>query len=153
MTYLMKASHPKRGRGSVISTEDLQVSFARRYRPKRDLGFATEVEPAGIDRKRLDLHAREALRGDGSKAYDSWARNCCEASAAALKRLLRRLRPQDTEEIRELDERLAAKWGELEELQSCRDEAVRRAFSKGHVVTLAEVLGKANAFGEELRDR
>ena len=47
--------------------------------------------------------------------------------------------PVDWDEIAELVAELAA-------LRASRDEALRRAFSKGHVVTLAEVLAQAEAF-------
>lgn len=145
MTYLIRSAERRRGRGSVLSAEEVEVRFARHHRPRRDLGFAVEIEEAGIDRSRLELSAPKALAGDGGPPLRA-PRSEVGASAAALKGELRRLRPQEAEGIEALDGEIAELVAELAALRASRDEALRRAFSKGHVVTLAEVLAQAEAF-------
>jgi hypothetical protein len=77
VTFLLKASHPKRGRNSVLTTDDLQVQFRRKVKPtgRKVGGLFTEVADAGVDRKRFELYPRDGLTGAGRPAHPPWARN------------------------------------------------------------------------------
>jgi len=141
VTFLLRASHPKRGRNSVLTTDDLQVRFRHKVKAtgRQIGGLFTEVTDAGIDRKHLELHSRDGRAGDGRPAHASWARNEAGATGAAVKRILRRLRPQEAEQLAAIDARLEQAKRALAEIRGERDEAVRRAFAKGHVVTVSEL--------------
>lgn len=149
MTYLIRSSERRRGRGSILSAPAIEVRFVRCYRPRRDLGFATEMEEAGIDRSRVEISAPKALAGDDGPPLRA-PRTEVEASAAALKRELRRLRPQEAEDIEALDREISTAAEALQAFRNRREEALRGAFPKGQIVTLAEVLAEAEAFEQRL---
>jgi hypothetical protein len=155
VTFLLKASHPKRGRNSVLTADDLQVRFPRKHKPtgRRIGGLFTEVTDAGVDRKRLELYPRDGRTGDGRPAHAAWARNEAGASGADLKRTIRRLRPQEAEQLAAIDARLEEAKRVLGEIRDERDEAVRKAFAKGHVVTVAELTEMAERHERRLADQ
>jgi hypothetical protein len=155
VTFLLKASHPKRGRNSVLTTDDLQVRFRHKVKPtgKQIGGLFTEVTDAGVDRKHLELYPREGRTGDGRRAHSPWARNEADATGAGVKQVLRRLRPQEAEQLAAIDARLEEAKRALDEIRDERDEAVRGAFSKGHVVTVSELTQMAERHEQQLSDQ
>jgi hypothetical protein len=67
--------------------------------------------------------------------------------------VIRRLRPQEVEQLAAIDVRLEEAERVLGEIRSERDEAVRRAFAKGHVVTVSELTEMAERHEQQLSDQ
>jgi hypothetical protein len=136
VTFLLKASHPKRGRNSVLTADDLQVQFGRKFKPtgRQIGGLFTEVTGAGVHRKRFELYPPDGRTGDGRPAHPPWARNEAAATGADVKRVIRRLRPQEAEQLAAIDVRLEEAKRVLDEIRDERDEAPQglRQGTRGH---------------------
>lgn len=69
-----------------------------------------------------------------------------ERAPDAVKRHLRRLRPQEAERLDEID-------ADIERLQAERRELMATAWAKGHVITLKEITDMADAHLAARRER
>lgn len=148
MAFLVKAGLRSRGRNSVVVTSDLLVEHPILYRraETRDspIGAINRLESTGKrDARRFRLVVREGTLGTGAKTSRSRCQVDTAATAAATKKVVRVLRHQEEEELAEIDKRRAELHQQLDDLENDRDELVRRAFSKGHVVRVAALEERA----------
>lgn len=104
-------------------------------------GLFTEVKGTGRYRPDvLCLHATrdETVDGFGRRAYDG-LREHVGRSAAGVKAVVRRIRPQEAAELARIDEDIAEVQERLETLRRQRREALASAWQRAHVVRLADV--------------
>lgn len=92
-----------------------------------DLGmFQTRVGTGKFNRSKITIH----VQGYGCTT---------SATAEGIKKVIRRLRPQERERIETID-------AEIHRLQRERQTIVKEAWVKAHVVTVSEVKAIADAF-------
>lgn len=148
-TFILKPS----GRGRVlppyryVTCDDLRVVHPERRRDTgRRVGPARIVEGTGrYDHSIFHVAPREPIRrADGieSGSPHQWIA-AGAATAAGVKGIVRRLREREAGELATLDEQIAATARTLQDLRDKRSETVARAWATGHVVTLAELQGRA----------
>ena len=152
--YLIKAGIRRRGRNSVAIAEELAVEHPIIFRQaevrETPIGAIGRLESTGRrDRARFHFIVRKGTVGTGAETSRSRHQAEARATAAATKKVVRSLRPQDAEKIDRIDRELAALEESRQELCECRDEAVRQAFSKGHVVRVSQLEEMAAAYERE----
>jgi len=135
MTYVVRA--PFRGiRGGVLlDIRDNLSTTVRYYHPtkRQNRGIFTEVRETGaVQRNAVTVHGNH------------WMAEYVALTAPAIRRVLRRIRPQEAELIRAEDETIERLRRELEEAHIRRKAAIALAFTRGHVVTLDEVRAAAD---------
>lgn len=110
-----------------------RVTYRRKTRDtgKTIGGLFTKVEDAGWDRSWLVVHAGYVAR-------------TVPASAEGVKSIIRRLRDQEAAKLEAIDQRIAELEEALSKARAGREEALREAWRKGNVVTLAEVKAVAD---------
>lgn len=144
MTDQIAASQPPflvRGRRRIdlVQSDTPWIRHAAKYRTKRLIGgMFREIEVSGVDRKHLDVTARNPRRSDGRKGGSNVSTQV-EKSAAGLKTAVRRLRPEEAARLDEKDAEIAAALERVVALRAERSEIVREAWRRAHVVRLSEI--------------
>ena len=142
--YLIRANHLSTGPTICTAEEDgLRVTPVERRRTKRLIGAAggfqfREVEFAGWDRTRLALSAtpiRTAVGREHTRPEHAY----CDKTAAGLKKVLRRVRPQEADLLAAADAEIAAAEDALRLARLRRIELVSLAWQKARVVRLNEL--------------
>lgn len=133
---------------TLIQTSALRVTRIEKHRVKSvrqsPIGPIREVEGTGrfeSDVLRVAVHSRDEQRpilADGRPTGGNRMEQV-ERSAAGVKRTVRRLRPQEAEQIDLIDARIAEHEAAITELRARRTDLVRDAWSKANVVRLAEI--------------
>lgn len=159
MTFLVRDGGRPRGR-DVRDAAELVVRYGRKRRVKRirevaGLGSIREVEDVGIDRGVLDV---TGINLTANPRYHEGGRqraghNQATATAAGLKRVVRKLRAQEAERLAELDAEIARLNDDLRDARLRRQELLQEAFTKGHVLTLAEAKEIADEKEREVAKR
>ncbi|HVX32809.1 MAG TPA: hypothetical protein VHA80_06665 [Solirubrobacterales bacterium] len=90
------------------------------------------------DRAVFEVIVREGTTARGFESARSRDQARAQASAAGIKKVCRRLRPQEAARIVAIDTEIAELEGRIEEARDRRQEAVREAWARGNVVLLAE---------------
>lgn len=145
MTFILKW---KRGTEPlVVDDDDLQVQYREVRRAIRDLGIGTLVEHAGWDKSHLRLGARRATEAGGRK-ISSGHGVIVASTAAGVKTALRRLRPEDQAELDGIDAEIVRLRGLIADCRRQREAAVARAWTKAHVVRLADTISRINTAGQ-----
>lgn len=121
-------------RARLVSSFSAHYAERRRDSGKRIMGMPVLEWTGTYDKSRIGI-----LSG-------GVGRTGIPATAAGVKKHLRRIRPQELERIQALDE-------EIRMLSRKRAALIREAFTRGHVVTLAEVKAKADANAELWKKR
>lgn len=152
--YLIRAGIRRRGRNSVAIAEELAVEHPIIFRQaevrETPIGPIGRLESTGRrDRARFRFVVREGTVGTGAQTSRSRNQTEAGATAAETKKVIRSLRSQDAEEIHRIDRELAELDESRRELCERRDEAVRKAFSKGHVVRVSALEEMAAAYERE----
>lgn len=152
--YLLKAGIRRRGRNSVVIAEGLVVEhpIIMRQAEVRDtpIGLIGRLESTGKrDRRRFHFIVAKGTVGTGAETSRSRHQAEAQATAAATKKVIRSLRPQDAEKIDDIDQELAAVEERRKRLCDRRDEAVREAFSRGQVVRVSQLEEMAAAYERE----
>lgn len=125
--------------GQVVTTEDLRVTPKERHRTKKIIGgMFREIEHAGWDRSGLTIRAVQMQRANGTEASGMEQRTV-DNTAAGVKTVLRRLRPQEAELLAEADAEIAVAVEQLRAARCRRMELVSLAWTKAHVVRLNEL--------------
>lgn len=134
VTYLVRAPAARRGR-DVRVADELRVRWGRKTKEVsvRDspIGRIRQVTDAGVDHRTLVVLGRTRDGREGTRAWGP-------ATAAGLKRIVRHLRPAEAARLADLDAGIAAMEAQLREARETRQALLQEAFTKGHVVTLAE---------------
>lgn len=151
MTLLVKV----KGRGprsiATIEPEHFTCSYTAILRQRSSIGGIPVMEGSGrYNKTHVQFALNEALRGDGLKGVYP-ARG--EFPVADVKKHLRRLREEEAEQIAEFDSDIESLIDELNELRKQRDELVRQAWSKAHVVTQKEIREIADKRLREIQER
>lgn len=103
-------------------------------------GLFKEVESTGRrNRKRLSISVVSGTTARGSKVSPRREQVEAAATAAGVKQVCRRLRPQEAEAIARADRRIAQLEGDLRRARDGREQDVKAAWAKAHVVRLAEM--------------
>jgi len=142
--YLLRTG-PRRT--DVVQVGQIGARHPEINRVKRDYGVFREVEGTGRrDRRFVRIFA---TRGDEDRgpqvSYAHGGRSSAGAvaytssNAAGVKSVLRRLRPQEAEELDALDREIAELQQQLGQVRNRRMEVIQRAWASGHVVRLQEV--------------
>ncbi|MBS1895599.1 MAG: hypothetical protein JST59_30230 [Actinobacteria bacterium] len=90
------------------------------------------------DRAVFEVIVREGTTARGFESTRSRDQARAQASAAGIKKVCRRPRPQEAARIVAIDTEIAELEGRIEEARDRRQEAVREAWARGNVVRLAE---------------
>jgi hypothetical protein len=90
------------------------------------------------DPKVFEVSVREGTTARGFWSARSRDQARAQASAAGIKKVCRRLRPQEAERIDSIDAEIAALESEIARARDRREEAVREAWAKANVVRLRE---------------
>lgn len=140
MTYLVKV---KRGMAPVQATE-VRVRWKENRRQisttvARGMGFV-HTEHAGWDRTRVMIRPwGEVTSGKGLSAKDRWLAGPVEWTAAGIKTVLRRMRPEEAATLAEIDGRIEHYQERIWQLRAEREQVVTEAWGKAHVVRLNEL--------------
>lgn len=118
------------GSGSrhLQQAETLRVTHPKVMEFKDKGGYREAIDTGRVLTKELEI------RGGAHHDVTRLAR-----TAAAVKSVVRRLRPEEAAVLDEIDTEIAAVTARLKELRSQRAAAVQAAWTKAHVVRLAEV--------------
>lgn len=148
MAFLVKAGMKSRGRNSVVVATELMVEhpveFRRVETRKSPIGNIGRSESTGKrDTRRFRYIVREGTFGTGSKTSRSRCQTESPTSAAGTKKVVRVLRYQEEQKLDAIDKERRELYEQIEELENKRDELVREAFSKGHVVRVAALEERA----------
>lgn len=140
MTYLIKT---RNAIGNYATTDQIKVTPFETHKVKRTghipgLGSYNEIEHKGWDRKRLTIIALKPTWAAGY-ARDTAERAVCDNTAAGLKSVLRKLRPQEAERLTTIDAEIEALKQAIGAKRRERKLVVREAWSKAHVVRLNEI--------------
>lgn len=154
--FLVYIGRNNDGTNRIVQAPQLRTQYREVTRVKRVIpGLGQEVEHAGWDNSQLLVkaaavwggddavtrHTEEpVLRSNGTRAQDNVSGGYVRATAAGVKARARRIRPEEAATIDQLDQELRGLEWAMGELRRRRSEAVREAWSKGHVVRLNEVL-------------
>jgi hypothetical protein len=101
------------------------------------------------DPKVFEVIVRKGTTARGIESARSRDQARAQATAAGIKKVCRRLRPQEAERIDSIDAEIAALEGEVAEARDRREKAVREAWAKANVIRLAEFEELAARFGSE----
>lgn len=91
------------------------------------------------DRTVFEIIVRSGTTARGLATVRSRDRAGAQASAAGIKKVCRRLRPREAERIEAIDAEIAELERRVAEARDRRQEAVREAWARAHVVRLAEL--------------
>ncbi len=129
----------------IVSAPRLRVSYRRKYRrePMGDSGFARAVE-VGVDKSNLDVRAvrdgdEKIVTASGQRMNATNWTEGIGRTAADVKAVVRRIRPEEREKLAEVDARIAALQQQIADLREQRIALVRDAWTRAHVVRLSEV--------------
>lgn len=149
-TFIFRpASDPRRY--ALSQDGNLKVQFQRKYRTKRVVAGIREMEVAAVKRSKIEIFDSEARDERGRKAYEPRA----GFELSESKRNIRRVRPQEQEQIDVIDEEIEEIRDLLFDAQTRRKEAVKVAWAKAHAVTQVELRQRAEereAERERLRE-
>lgn len=142
--FVIKRNRPRGDRRSpYVVAEEIGVKHPEIHRDtgRRIGGLVPIVESTGRrDRKRLELEVLRGTTARGGEPSRSRDRVDTDASGAGVKRVCRRLRPQEAERLAAIDGEIAEIEADLRAARDRRESLVREAFAKGHVVRLAQML-------------
>jgi hypothetical protein len=156
--FLIKAGRRPRGRNSVIVATELNVQHPIKYRraEERDtpIGRIRRLESTGKrDSRRFHFSVAKGTFGTGNSTSEHRCQTESSATAAGVKKVVRVLRPQEEEKLDALDRRRRELLDRLDEVESDRDELVREAFSKGHVVRISDLEEMAVEYERRWQER
>jgi len=100
-----------------------------RYHSLAGMRIGHSVGTGRIDRKKIDISSPDA----SSFVFR------IAATAEAIKAVLRRIRPQEAEVLDAIDRDIADVQSRLNALKDRRQDALRTAWQRAHVVRLAEI--------------
>lgn len=123
----------------VVQTEKLVLRFLHLYRSEGKLDIGGISGNRLIDTGRVDKNVVETT-------VKNWGFRI-GLTAVGVKAQLRRLRPQEAELLAKQDEYIDHLRSELRSAEQMRKALLRDAFTKGHVVTVAELRQVAEAKG------
>lgn len=138
-------------RSPYVVADEIAVMHPMIYRDsgRRIGGVFTELEATGRHNKtRFEIAVRKGRTARGVESSRSRDRAEADATAAGIKRVCRRLRPQEATRIAAIDDEIATIETDLREAKDRRVKVVREAFAKGHVVRLAEMRAWASTAGD-----
>lgn len=116
----------------ILQTNKLAPRYheVEKIRPLPNLGgiqFNERVRTGKIDKNQFDIFS---VQNHGFRFA---------ATAAGVKAVLRRLRPQEVAKLAEIDAEVERLKARIKELGQQRQATLREAFERGHVVTVAEL--------------
>jgi hypothetical protein len=130
-----------------VVAEEIAVVYPMIYRDsgRRIGGVFPELESTGRrNRKRFEIAVRRGTTARGVETTRSRDRADAEATGAGVKKVCRRLRPQEAEKLAVADKEIEKRESDLKEARDRRADIVREAFAKGHVVRLSEMQNLAS---------
>lgn len=139
----------KQKRGYYFQAERVRSSFEDVNRTKRVIGnLFREVEHDHWNKNRLSIRTAyqngmlegHSVLGRGGFARANAYGNTVPATAAGVKSVVRRLRPQEAELIAEVDDDIKDLQQQIGVLRKKRDALVAVAWTRGHTVHLKEVV-------------
>lgn len=133
MTYLLRAQHDRK---LVVLADTLIVRFHEITKRTPLAGGSFREGTGKFDKNQLELHTRF---GGGGRNFI----NLIQATPDAVKRVLRRLRPQEAAVIQAIDADIEAAKQRVRDLEERRKQLIREAFTRGNVVPLKEVVEMA----------
>ena len=101
------------------------------------------------DAKVFEVIVRKGTTARGIESARSRDQARARATAAGIKKVCRRLRPQEAERIDSIDAEIAVLESRIAEARDRREKAVREAWAKANVVRLAEFEERAAGFESE----
>lgn len=125
-----------------VVAEEIAVAYPMIYRDsgRRIGGMFPELESTGRpNRKRFEISVRKGTTARGVETTRSRDRADAAATAAGVKKVCRRLRPQEAVKLAVADEEILKLESDLQRARDRRAAVVREAFARGHVVRLAEM--------------
>jgi hypothetical protein len=137
----------------------VQPDFLFHPRPGRRIRRYTQADGFSVYHREITRATGRQLGGffsvhEGTGRYDRtriWITRkggdsaVVPATAAGVKAGVRRLRPEEAEQLDELDARIEAAKAVVRGLNAERDELTKVAWRKAHVVRLSEVLPEAGS--------
>lgn len=133
--YLVRGGSPAR----IVHATALFIQHAAKYRERGTVGGVfVHIEQVGVDRSRVEVRARDGVnafgRGDGRNIGRTVAK-----TAAGIKSVVRRIRPQEAEQLAVIDAEIAQWQNVIATLRTTRKALVAEAWTKAHVVRLSEL--------------
>lgn len=137
MTFILREP-PYGGRGVIHYTSDeIKVRRIEKTRVVRQLAFGQEVEGTGqYFTDKVRVMAAGVPNGLGHKGR---IEKYVQLTAAGVKEVVRRLRPQEAEAIAQQDQVIRGLESQLLAAREVRKALVRDAWTKAHTVTLKEI--------------
>ncbi len=137
-------SHPflflERGRprgANIVQAFGVTVAHAERLKSDGTIGGFTVVKAVSFDHSKITLRPHDPINGLGRKT--SSMRFTVPKTAAGIKTVMRRLRPQEAARIAAVDVEIARLVEELASKRAERRTIVQEAWVKAHVVPLAHL--------------
>lgn len=145
--------HGKKSAPYAIAVE-VGVAHPIIYRQAGNLGPFNRMESTGRrDSKRFDIAIRKGTSALGYDTSRSRDHGYSEATAASVKKAVRRLRDQEAEKLDAIDGEIAELEQQIAALRTRRVEVVREAWTKGNVVRLAELEQMADEYEKWLEEQ
>lgn len=129
----------------VVQVEAVDVEHPEHMKVVRDMGFAREIAGTGrYDHRSLSISAYREGGIRNARGVDSSGHvfTRTESSADGVRKVLRRLRPQEAARLDEIDDDILLAVAHLHTLRQTRKEIVDEAWKRAHVVRLNEITAR-----------
>lgn len=113
----------------LVDRDDLRVSYARKRRTVRDMGWATESEDAGPDKSRFELQARDGKWRTPAGPIRVLGGTPVERTN--LKRQVRQLPTQTELDVLTIDREILELQVQIRDLRVRRADKIKRAWRHG----------------------